>query len=342
MPGTVRSTEINTVQCGGPAARRRSNVTAAIECKGLIKIYRMGFFLRPCKVLHGVDLQVEPGEIYGFLGPNGAGKTTTIKVILGLAHCDGGTFSFFGEPQKSVKARKRIGFLPDNPYFYDELTGLQTLALAGRMFDLTGKEVVKRSEELLERVGLNPAAWKMPVRKYSRGMLQRLGLAQALIGNPDLLICDEPMEGLDPIGRHEVRDLLRQLKSEGKTIFFSTHILSDVEIVCDRIGVIVGGKVHRTGTLAELLQPRIKAYEVTVAGVPADLITRFDARCEWVRREEDGTTHLRMTSKDMAQELVQGVTAAQGTLISLVPVRESLDEYFYQLVSDGKEAATNA
>ena len=304
-----------------------------IECQGLEKWYRTGFLLQRRQVLKGVDVEVQPGEIYGFLGPNGAGKTTTIKILLGLVQGTGGSFSLFGEPQNSVAVRSRIGFLPDNPYFYDELNGIHTIALAARMCGIDGKTTKTRTEELLERVGLDRAAWKLPVRKYSRGMLQRLGLAQALVNDPDLLICDEPMEGLDPIGRYEVRHLLMSLRDEGKTVFFSTHILSDIEVICDRIGVIVEGKIRRAGPLAEMLHPRIKSYDVAVRGVPAEAAAKFREAAIWAR-DEGEVLHLSLADKEMAEEMARLAIEKQGELLSLTPMREDLDEYFYQLVRE--------
>ena len=306
---------------------------SVIQCSELEKWYRTGFLLQRKQVLKGVDFEVRPGEIYGFLGPNGAGKTTTIKILLGLVKDSGGSYSLFGEPQSSVSVRSRIGFLPDNPYFYDELSGVHTMALAARMCGLDGKTTKARTDELLERVGLDKAAWKMPVRKYSRGMLQRLGLAQALVNDPELLICDEPMEGLDPIGRYEVRRLLMSLRDEGKTVFFSTHILSDIEVICDRIGVIVQGKIRRAGPLAEMLHPRVKSYDVAVKGIPAETTAKFREAAIWAR-EEGEVLHLSLAEKAMAEELARLVIEKQGELLSLTPVREDLDEYFYQLVRE--------
>ena len=305
-----------------------------IECKGLEKSYRTGFLLQQRPVLTGVDFEVQPGEIYGFLGPNGSGKTTTIKILLGLARSTGGSYSLFGEPQHSVSVRRRVGFLPDNPYFYDELDGLRTMALAGRMCGLDGPTIRTRTEALLERVGLDRAAWSLPVRKYSRGMLQRLGLAQALVGDPDLLVCDEPMEGLDPIGRYEVRHLLMSLRDEGKTVFFSTHILSDIEVVCDRIGVIVHGKMRRAGTLAEILHPRIKSFDVAVRGVETAVLEKFRGAALWVKESSDGAVHLALPNQQLAEELARAAIDKGGELHSLTPVREDLDEYFYQLVRE--------
>lgn len=304
-----------------------------IKCSELEKWYRTGFLLQRRLVLRGVDFSVEPGEIYGFLGPNGAGKTTTIKILLGLVQATAGSFSLFGEPQKSVSVRGRIGFLPDNPYFYDELSGVDTMALAARMCGLDGKTTKRRTQEWLERVKLDPAAWELPVRKYSRGMLQRLGLAQALVGDPDLLICDEPMEGLDPIGRHDVRHLLMSLRDEGKTVFFSTHILSDIEVICDRIGVIVEGKIRRAGQLRELLHPRIKSYDVAVKGLSAEETAPFREKALW-SRDEGEVLHLSLAERQAAEQLARKAIETGGELLWLSPVREDLDEYFYQLVRE--------
>ncbi|MEW6776512.1 MAG: ABC transporter ATP-binding protein [Bdellovibrionota bacterium] len=316
-----------------------STAETVIQCENLLKYYRLGFFLRKRQVLHGVSFEVRRGEIFGFLGPNGAGKTTTIKVLLGLARLDGGKFSLFGHPAGSTAARRKVGFLADNPYFYDGLSALQTLHLAGRMLDLSGSQIASRSEALLEKVGLDPTAWKMPIRRYSRGMLQRLGLAQALIGEPELLICDEPMEGLDPIARREVRDLLLELRAEGKTILICTHILPDVEFMCDRIAIILKGKVERLGTLSELLTPGTKAVEVSVKGLPPPAMERIRTQAEWVREEGGGLVYTRLRTEAEAQALIKETQAAGGSVLAVTPIRERLEDYFYKLVQEGAPRA---
>ena len=305
-----------------------------VECKDLMKTYRMGFFLRRRQVLGGVTFDVRRGEIFGFLGPNGAGKTTTMKVLLGLARMDGGIARLFGQPAGKAAVRQRLGFVADNAYFYDQLNGLQTLALAGRMYNLSGKDIRRRSEELLERVGLARSAWKIAVRKYSRGMLQRLGLAQALIGNPELLMCDEPMEGLDPIGRHEVRELLRSLRAEGRTILVSTHILSDVEVLCDRAAIIVEGRVHRTGLLADVIQPKVLGCELALSGMPPELLEKARKDAVWVREDPNGVVHLRFSSAETGQSLARESVSRGGQLRSLTPLRESFDDFFYRFVKE--------
>ncbi len=234
-----------------------------IAVEELRKTFAFGFFRRKVQAVRGISFSVERGEIFGFLGPNGAGKTTTIKMLMGLIFPTGGKLNLLGRPVPDVGAKRRLGFLPESPYFYDYLSGRELLDLAGRLFDLQSVERRRRAEALLARVGLADAA-ALPLRKYSKGMLQRLGLAQALVNDPELVVLDEPMSGLDPIGRKEIRDLIAQLRSDGKTVFFSTHILSDVEMLCDRCAILVRGQLRDVGPLDRLLSPKLLHTEVVV------------------------------------------------------------------------------
>lgn len=311
--------------------------TPVISCRELRKGYRGGFMLNKREILKGVSFDVQRGEIFGFLGPNGAGKTTTIKLLLGLGLADGGSVEILGEPPSHSRVRRRLGFLPDKPYFYESLSGLQTMALAGRMLGLDGGEISRRSEALLERVGLDRTAWKQAVRGYSRGMMQRLGLAQALLGEPELLICDEPMGGLDPIAHYEVREILREQAARGCTVFFSTHILGDVHAVCDRVGVIAAGRIVRLGTLDELLEPEVRGYELTVNGVDAELIDRIRADAHVVNELSPRRYHLQISGEEKAQSLVREAISVGGKLETFSPIREDLDEFFYRIVAGSKE-----
>ena len=207
-----------------------------------------------------ISLEVYQGEVFGFLGPNGAGKTTTIKIISGLIKPDSGTVNIFGNSPDALSVKQRIGFLPESPYFYEHLSGYEFLKIHARLSNFTDKDRVDR---LLNKVGLRDAA-HLPLRKYSRGMLQRIGIAQALIGEPDLLILDEPLTGLDPIGRKEIKDLILEEKAKGKTVFFSSHILPDAEAVCDRIGIIINGRIMEVGELNKLLKRGIKTDEISL------------------------------------------------------------------------------
>jgi len=223
-----------------------------LRVENLEKSYRQHFWTKKRKVLDRVSFAVNAGEIFGFLGPNGAGKSTAIKIILGIIYADAGSATLLGEPIGSREAKKRIGFLPENPYFYDYLTSTEFLEFHGQLSGLSKAELKKRIPEVLKLVGMKGTE-DMRLRSFSKGMLQRVGLAQALLPDPDLVILDEPMTGLDPIGRKEVRDIMQTLKRQGKTVFFSTHILGDVEAICDRVAIMNLGKLLSLGTIRELV-----------------------------------------------------------------------------------------
>ncbi|UCG91052.1 MAG: ABC transporter ATP-binding protein [candidate division WOR-3 bacterium] len=233
----------------------------SITLKNITRSFKTHFWEKEKEVLRGISLEVYKGEVFGFLGPNGAGKTTTIKIITGLIRPDSGTVSIFGNPADSLEAKKRIGFLPESPFFYEHLTGFEFLKIHALLSNY--KDCKKAVIESLHRLGLKEAT-NLPLRKYSRGMLQRIGICQALIGNPDLLILDEPLTGLDPIGRKEIKDLILEEKAKGKTIFFSSHILPDAEAVCDRIGIIIDGEIMQVGNLAILLKKDVKTDEISL------------------------------------------------------------------------------
>ncbi|MEO0107405.1 MAG: ABC transporter ATP-binding protein [candidate division WOR-3 bacterium] len=233
----------------------------AIRIEDLHRSFKVHFWEKKKDILKGITFDVYKGEVFGFLGPNGAGKTTTIKTITGLIKPDRGKIEVFGHPPYSLEAKKRIGFLPESPYFYEHLSGYEFL----KIHSMLCNEKMNRNRllELIDRVGLKKAA-DLPLRKYSRGMLQRIGIAQALVGEPDLLIFDEPLTGLDPIGRKEIKSLILKLKMEGKTVFFSSHILPDAEAVCDRIGIIIDGRIMQIGTLDDLLKKETRTDEISL------------------------------------------------------------------------------
>jgi ABC-2 type transport system ATP-binding protein len=224
---------------------------AIIETRGLTKSYLLGLGQKPVEAIKGLDLTVKEGEVFGFLGPNGAGKTTTIKILVGLMRPTFGTARLFGEEINNSDIRSRIGFLPETPSFYEYLTGFEILSFYGKLFGLQNNEIKERVHALLNQVGLLSSA-HLQLRKFSKGMLQRIGIAQALINNPELIILDEPMSGLDPIGRKEMRELILTLKAQGKTLFFSSHIIHDVEMICDRVGILAKGKLLQIGRLDEV------------------------------------------------------------------------------------------
>ena len=229
----------------------------ALEIKDLSKSFRSNFLYKKTTILKNVNINVKKGTIYGFLGLNGAGKTTTIKCILGLIKPDHGTIRLFGEEAGKVSSRASIGFLPESPYYYDYLNANETLALSGKLSSLSNKKIKERSAKIISLVGLEGKE-NLLLKKYSKGMLQRIGLGQALINDPDFIILDEPFSGLDPIGRKDLRDIILSLKAEGKTVFFSSHILQDMELIVDDIGILINGKITKEGKLKDMVKKSIK------------------------------------------------------------------------------------
>ncbi len=242
--------------------KNESMPAAAIEIENLTKDYPFGFLhLKKKRSLEGLTMQVEDGEVFGFLGPNGAGKSTTIKLLVGLIFPDAGSARILGKPITDIEMHRDLGYLPEQPYFYDYLTAAEVLDYFARFHDLTATDRAERVARMLKKVGLETAR-KIQLRKYSKGMLQRVGLAQAILHDPKVVILDEPMSGLDPIGRREVRDIILELKHAGKTVLFSTHILSDAEMLCDRVGVIVGGKLRGVGAPGEIVGMKAHGMEI--------------------------------------------------------------------------------
>ena len=242
----------------------------ALQAVGLSKAYSVGH-LRPRRVpaVSDLSLEVQRGEVFGYLGPNGSGKTTTLKLLLGLIRPDAGSGSILGFPLDHPGWRFRTGYLPENPYLYDYLTPLEYLDYVGRLFGMKAAARRQRSAELLQRLGLEPAA-NMPLRRFSKGMLQRAGLAQALLNDPELVFLDEPMSGLDPVGRRLVRNLIQELRQRGCTVFFSTHILPDAEALCDRVALLRGGRLVRVGRMDEIASVSGSRLEVLATGVPVE------------------------------------------------------------------------
>jgi ABC-2 type transport system ATP-binding protein len=287
-------------------------MTAIVEAEHLQKTFTLGFFRKRVRAVDDVSLRVEANEIFGFLGPNGAGKTTTLKMLMGLIFPSRGQARIFGRPITDRAVKQRLGFLPENPYFYDYLSGAELLDLMGHLFGLKRAERRRRARTLLDRVGLGRAG-DLALRKYSKGMLQRLGIAQALINDPELVVLDEPMSGLDPIGRKEIRDLILELKHEGKTVLFSTHILSDVELICDRVAIVVGGRMRDVGPLKQLLSPRL---------ISTEIVLDKDGVLEPVRLPPDADVDARLKE----------ALACGKKIVSVMPQRESLEDLFVREV----------
>jgi ABC-2 type transport system ATP-binding protein len=298
----------------------------AIEILDLEKSYLVGFWRkRPKLALHPLRLTIEEGEVFGFLGPNGAGKTTTLKLLMGLVFPTAGSARLLGMPMDDPNVKSQIGFLPEQPYFYDHLTARELLNYYGQLSGVPAKGRSARVEKMLARVGLSNAAGTQ-LRKFSKGMLQRVGLAQAILHDPKLVFLDEPMSGLDPMGRREVRDLIQHLRAEGKTVFFSTHILSDAEALCDRVGVIHQGELRGVGAVAELLSQAQGKIEIIFYAqkVPQALIgLGAEARIS-------GDMVNAVIPEEQQDAALEILRRENLKLISLMPVRYSLEEYYIQ------------
>jgi ABC-2 type transport system ATP-binding protein len=304
----------------------------AIRCQGLSKTYRIGLRARRVAALEGLDLAVEPGTIYGFVGPNGAGKSTTIKILVGLVAPSAGTAELFGRPIGDPGARQAIGYLPENPTFHDFMKPLEVMRYLGALSGLGGADLDRRSLELLDQVGLG-GALDLTVRKFSKGMVQRLGLAQAVLHDPPLLILDEPMSGLDPIGRKEVRDLIVGLARRGKTVFFSTHILNDVETICDRVGMVMGGRLVREGAIRSLFDGSVRAVEVRCSALPAEADQSLRALARSASVTPEGHTYL-LPDHGAVHAALACILGAGGQVLAVQPIRESLEETFVRLAAD--------
>jgi len=303
-----------------------------LKTEGLTKEYRTGFWRTRVRVLHDLNLEVHQGEIFGYLGPNGAGKTTTLKLLMGLIYPTAGRASILGRDVQDVAVKAQVGFLPENPYFYDYLTGREFLHFYGQLFGLPYRDRRQRIDELLHAVGLSKAA-ELQLRKYSKGMLQRIGLAQALINDPQVIVLDEPTSGLDPVGRKEVRDLILDLKGKGKTVFFSTHIVPDAEMICDRVGIIVAGRLTRVGTLEELLGSEVERIEITASGFDEAVDSQID---QWsVRppaRHGDKVLFAVNTEKEASQAME--FLLGRGAAVHAVhPKRRTLEDLFLREVA---------
>jgi ABC-2 type transport system ATP-binding protein len=297
----------------------------ALEISGLSKSYPTGVLHRGRRsALEELTLTVARGEVFGYLGPNGSGKTTTLKVLLGLLRADRGTARVLGIPHTERSWRHRAGYLPENPYLYDYLTPQEYLDYAGRLFGMSPSDRRERARQVLERVGLADSA-RVPLRRFSKGMLQRAGLAQALLNDPEVVFLDEPMSGLDPIGRHMVKEVILDLRSRGRTVFFSTHILSDAEALCDRVALLRAGRLVTVGRLDEILRIDVSHLEVLVSGGDAGLLERLTGLKG--RRALGERWSLDVEEKSLGR-VVQALQDAGARVLSVQPVRESLEDYF--------------
>lgn len=308
--------------------KNESMPAAAIEIENLTKDYPFGFLhLQKKRSLEGLTMKVESGEVFGFLGPNGAGKSTTIKLLMSLIFPDAGTARILGKPISDIEMHRNIGYLPEQPYFYDYLTAAEVLDYFARFHDLTTADRKERVPRLLKKVGLETAG-KIQLRKYSKGMLQRVGLAQAILHEPQVVILDEPMSGLDPIGRREVRDIILELKRDGKTVMFSTHILSDAEMLCDRVGVIVGGKLRGVGAPGEIVGMKAHGMEILFE-LPGG---SANAGVIVAQATKTGDRYRMQVSEEELYASVEQLHGAGAKILSVAQVKPSLEEYFMHLV----------
>ena len=319
----------NVVDPTGPRSPDNAAAADPIQARDLTVVYRTGVLAKPTVGLDGLTLTVGEGEIFGFVGANGAGKTTAIKTLLGLLRPTRGEAFLFGRSVREAASRADVGFLPESPYFYEYLTGREALCFYATLSGVDRHERAGRAGEVLERVGLARAADRA-VGTYSRGMRQRLGLAQAIIHRPKLAILDEPMSGLDPLGRRDVRELILDLRRDGVTVFFSSHILSDVEALCDRVGVVVEGRLVASGPVHDLAAPRVRSVELRAAGVSEDDLAASKDAIQNARLDGETLT-FEVPDLDAANRVASAVLEKGGRILALTQVTETLEEVFARL-----------
>lgn len=301
------------------------------------KTFRVGFLQKRVHAVRGVSFRVERGEVFGLLGPNGAGKTTTLKAVLGLIRPSSGSIRLFGQAAGDRRARQRLGYLPENPYVYQYLKAQEFLDLCGRLLGMEKTLRAKRTTEMLERVGLTHALDR-PIGKFSKGMMQRVGLAQALLHDPDLLILDEPMSGLDPIGRKEVREILVEEQRRGKTLLLTSHILSDIEMLCDHVAIVNSGKVTANGALSTLLKPEVRRVEIELENVSSPLSERLVA-ASVSHKANALRLHLIVEGEADADRVVKDAVEGGARIVGVTQQKETLEDLFVRnAMADHKEA----
>jgi ABC-2 type transport system ATP-binding protein len=315
-------------------------MSAAISIDSLTKDYQVGFWRkRPYRALDRLSLEVQPGEIFGFLGPNGAGKTTTLKLLMQLIFPTSGRAEILGRPVGDVAARQRIGYLPENPYFYDYLTAEELLHYFAHLFGYSRSEARTRAARLLDRVGIGPERRRQQLRKYSKGMIQRVGIAQTLLNDPEVIFLDEPMSGLDPLGRREVRSLILELRDQGRTVFFSSHILSDAEALCSRVAVVAGGRLAATGRLSDMLAFEIRGWELVIADLRPDVLARITGQLQKTTEISPQRYALELALQVAPERMLADLTATGARLVSLNPIRDTLEDFFVRRVAEIGEGA---
>ena len=309
-----------------------------VEIENLTKDYEKGFWKKKkIRALEGLTLNVEGGQIFGFLGGNGAGKTTTIKILMSLIFASAGSAKILGEDISNTKMHSRIGYCPENPYFYDYLKASELMNYFGELFGFDAAKRKRKTEELLTKVGLDEKDWNKQLRKFSKGMLQRVGIAQCLINEPELVFLDEPMSGLDPIGRREIRELIADLREQGTTVFMSTHILSDIEALCDNVAILQKGKLAHTGNLDELLSKsgERQVFEINVKGISA---AKLNQEVEKINGAEifskANGANIHVLDETDIDKILKITRENGGKLVSVQPVRQSLEELFVEVKNE--------
>ncbi len=300
----------------------------ALEIKNLKKSFRSNFLTKEFHILKNINLCVEKGEIYGFLGPNGAGKTTTIKCVMGIIFPDEGEITLLGQPATAIESRRKVGFLPEHPYFYDYLTPVELLTFTGILFGIPRRQLAEKTRELIELVGLKGKE-KIKLKKFSKGMIQRIGLAQALIHDPEALILDEPFSGLDPIGRKELRDIILSLKDDGKTIFFSSHILQDMEMIVDKVGIILEGEIKKEGKLSDLISLSVRNYEIVFTGMDEQALNKNNLAFT----RQDKNYILKAEKNEETNRVIKIISRGKGRIISVTPIKMTLEDIFLKEIN---------
>ena len=306
----------------------------AIQVEELTKDYAVGFWRkRPYRALDRLTLRIDTGEVFGFLGPNGAGKTTTLKLLMQLIFPSSGRAEILGRPVGDVATRRRIGYLPENPYFYDYLSGEELLSYFAELFGYSGADRQRRVSTLLDKVGIGPER-RLQLRKYSKGMVQRVGIAQALINDPEVIFLDEPMSGLDPLGRRDIRSLILELRDQGRTIFFSSHILADAEALCSRVAVVAGGRLAASGVLSDMLAFEVRGWELVVSDLTPEVLNRITPAPRRVTPISAGRYALELSLEQPPERVLAELVATGAHLVSLNPVRDTLEDFFVRRVAE--------
>jgi ABC-2 type transport system ATP-binding protein len=317
-------------------------MTPVIETEDLTKDYAVGFWRpRPYRALDHLTLGVGAGEVFGFLGPNGAGKTTTLKLLMQLVFPTSGRARILGRPVGDLQTRRRIGYLPENPHFYDNLTAEELLEYFGSLFGYGAADCRRRAGRLLDEVGLG-AERRLQLRKYSKGMVQRVGIAQALINDPEVVFLDEPMSGLDPLGRRDMRAMILRLRDRGTTVFFSSHILSDAEALCSRVAIVAGGRLATVGRLRDMAGYEVRGWEVVMTEVTPAALGRLDASGVTATAVAEGRYSFELSKDARLEAFIAGMAAAGASLVAVTPLHTTLEEIFVEQVARAGSARPGA